>query len=72
MIMKARLNGHEFDLQDLADWLPSGDICVVRDDEGYYLSAPDIDTPPDGKTYYEVAQNLLPIVNGIEPEVPAR
>jgi hypothetical protein len=63
--MKARLGGHEFDLQDLADWLPSGDIRVAKDDVGYYLSAAVIDNPPEGKTFYEAAEDLLPIVNGI-------
>jgi hypothetical protein len=63
--MKARLDGHEFDLQDLADWLPAGNIRVAKDDVGYYLSATDIDNPPEGKTFYEAAQALLPIVNGI-------
>jgi len=62
--MKARLDGHEFDLQDLADWLPSGDIRVAKDDMGY-LSAAVIDNPPEGKTFYEAAQDLLPIVNGM-------
>jgi hypothetical protein len=63
--MKARLDGHEFDLQDLADWLPSGDIRVAKDDMGYYLSAAVIDNPPEGKTFYEAAHDLLPIVNGM-------
>jgi hypothetical protein len=63
--MKARLDGHEFDLQDLADWLPAGNIRVAKDDVGYYLSAAVMDNPPEGKTFYEAAQALLPIVNGI-------
>jgi hypothetical protein len=63
--MKARLDGHEFDLQELADWLPSGNIRVAKDDVGYYLSAAVIDNPPEGKTFHEAAQDLLPIVNGI-------
>ena len=65
MTIKARLEGHEFDLQDLADWLPSGYIRVAKDDVGYYLSAAAIDHPLEGKTFYEAAQDLLPIVNGI-------
>jgi hypothetical protein len=64
-MIKARLDGHEFDLQDLADWLASGNIRVMKDDVGYYLSAAVIDNPPEGKTFYEAAQDLLPIVNGI-------
>ena len=64
-MIKARLDGHEFDLQDLADWLPSGNIRVMKDDVGYYLSAAVIDNPPEGQTFYEAAQELLPIVNGI-------
>jgi hypothetical protein len=34
--IKTRLDGHEFDLQDLADWLPAGNIRVAKDDVGYY------------------------------------
>jgi hypothetical protein len=58
--MKARLDGHEFDLQDLADWLPAGNIRVAKDDVGYYLSAAVIDNPPEGKTFYEAAQPCCP------------
>jgi hypothetical protein len=63
--VRARLEGHEFDLQDLADWLPSGDTRVAKDDEGYYLQAAVIDNPPEGKTFYEAAQDLLPLINGM-------
>jgi hypothetical protein len=45
--------------------LPSGNIRVMKDDVGYYLSAAVIDNPPEGQTFYEAAQDLLPIVNGI-------
>jgi hypothetical protein len=63
--VKARLEGHEFDLQDLADLLPAGDIRVARDDAGYYLEAAVIDNPPEGRTFYEAAQEILPLVNGM-------
>ena len=42
-----------------------GNIRVAKDDVGYYLSAAVIDNPPEGKTFYKAAQDLLPLVNGI-------
>jgi hypothetical protein len=63
--IKARLDGHEFDLQDLADWLPSGGIRVAKDSEGFYLEAAAIDNPPGGKTFYEAAQEVLKLLNGL-------
>jgi len=63
--IKARLDGHEFDLQDLADWLPSGEIRVAKDADGFYLEAAAIDKPPEGKTFYEAAQEILKLLNGL-------
>jgi hypothetical protein len=64
---KAWLQGHQFDLQDLAELLVTGDVRVVHDvEEGsYYLAAPQIDNPPEGTTLYDVAQRLLAHINGI-------
>lgn len=57
------MEGHQFDLEDLAQLLATGDVRVIRDAD--YLTAPDIDNPPDGTTYYEVAQSLLVHINGL-------
>jgi hypothetical protein len=38
MLIKARLQGHEFDLRTLAELFREGDPAVVSDDEGYWLS----------------------------------
>ena len=67
MNTKAWLEGHPFDLEDLAQLLATGDVHVVHDanENAYYLSATEIDNPPDGTTFYEVAQRLLPHINGI-------
>jgi hypothetical protein len=67
---KAWLEGHQFDLEDLAQLLATGDVRVVRDpdaadDNAYYLTAPEIDNPPEGTTFYDVAQRLLSHINGI-------
>jgi hypothetical protein len=64
---KAWLEGHDFDLQDLAQLFATGDVRVVHDADqsAYYLTAPEIDNPPDGTTYYEAAQRLLPHINGM-------
>jgi hypothetical protein len=63
--VKAWLAGHEFDLDDLVDLLPSGDTRVVKDSEGYYLTSKEIDSRPDGVPFYEVAPRVLQRVNGL-------
>jgi len=35
MTVKAWLEGHQFDLEDLVQLLPSGDVRVVREDDAY-------------------------------------
>lgn len=63
--VKAWLRGHDFDLQDLADLLPSGNTCVVKDVDGYYLTSVEIDDRPEGVPFYEVAPRVLRRVNGL-------
>jgi hypothetical protein len=63
--VKAWLEGHQFDLQDLAELLSSGDVRVVREDDRYYLTSPGIDNPPQGATYFNVAASLLTHINGL-------
>ena len=67
MTTKAWLEGHQFDLEDLAQLFATGDVRVVRDADAdaYYLSATEIDNPPEGMTYYGVARRLLSHINGI-------
>jgi hypothetical protein len=65
MTRKAWLEGDQFDLQDLAELLPSGDVRVVREGDAYYLTAPQIDNPPEGSTFYEAAQRLIFWINGL-------
>jgi hypothetical protein len=64
---KAWLEGHRFDLEDLAQLLTAGDVRVVHDADAdaYYLSATEIDNPSDGATFYDAANRLLPHINGI-------
>ena len=67
MTMKAWLTGHEFDLQDLVDLLPSGDVRVVRedDDDDFYLTSPEIDNPPEGMAFHDAAEQLITKINGL-------
>ncbi|PVB47830.1 hypothetical protein D2E42_24010 [Mycobacteroides abscessus] len=67
MTIKAWLEGERFDLQDLADILSAGDTRVLLDDseDRYYLTAPEIDHPPDGVSFYESAQQINLYINGI-------
>ena len=53
------------DLQVLAVLLPTGDVSVVRDGDDYYLTAPEIDNPPQGVHYYDAAASVLQRVNGL-------
>jgi hypothetical protein len=64
---KAWLEGHQFDLQDLAELLAEGDVRVVHDEaeDAYYLTAPEIDNPPSGTTFYEAAEQLIGRINGL-------
>ena len=65
MTVKAWLDGHQFDLEDLAYLLPTGDVRVIKEGDRYYLSAPELDNPPQGKQFYEVAPDALNRVNAI-------
>jgi len=63
--VKAWLEGHEYDLQDLAVLLPTGETRVVKDGGGYYLTSTEIDDRAAGAQSYEVAPQMLERVNGI-------
>ncbi|MBM7784901.1 hypothetical protein [Tenggerimyces flavus] len=63
--VKVWLDGHEFDLQDLADLLPSGDTRVVKEGTAFYLTSTQIDNRSADVQFYEIAQQLLPTINGL-------
>lgn len=65
MTKKVWLEGHLFDLQDLASLLASGDTRVVREGDEFYLTSFDIDNPPQGVEYYRAAEQVLISVNGL-------
>lgn len=65
MSVKAWLQGHEFDLQDLADLLPSGDTRVQKDEEGYFLTSVEIDNRAADVSRHQIALTLLARVNGL-------
>lgn len=54
-----------FDLQDLADLLPRGDVRVIRLGDEFYLTAAALDNPPAGVTVPDVAGKVLARVNGL-------
>jgi hypothetical protein len=66
MLIKAHLQGHEFDLLTLAELFREGDPAVASDDEGYCLSftAPD-GLLDDGTRLSNAASMLLCRVNGV-------
>lgn len=65
MGMKVWLEGKEFDLQDLADLLPTGDTRVERNSQGFFLAAKEIDEAGPDEPYYEVAARVLQRINGL-------
>lgn len=42
MATKAWLEGHMFDLEDLAALLPSGDVRMVKEGDRFYLTAAEL------------------------------
>ena len=67
MTVKAWLEGHQFDLEDLAQLLATGDVRVVQDtdEDGYYLTAPEIDKPPETNRFDIPAERLIVRANGL-------
>jgi hypothetical protein len=63
--IQAWLTGDVFDLQDLADLLPSGDVRVIRSGDEFYLTAAELDSPPVGAVVPDVAERVLARVNGL-------
>jgi hypothetical protein len=64
---KAWLEGHQFDLADLAAQLAIGDVRVEYDDDqgAYYLTAPEIDNPAETNRFDIPAERLLVRINGL-------
>ena len=65
MTVRAWIKGHDFDLQDLATLLPSGDTRVVKEGDRYYLASTEIDRRPEGVEPYQIAVEVLQRVNGL-------
>lgn len=67
MTTKAWLEGHPFDLQDLAELLAEGDVRVIRDtaEDAYYLTSSEIDNPPEPDRFHIPAELLIVRVNGL-------
>jgi hypothetical protein len=63
--MKAWLDGHQYDLEDLAQLLPTGDTRVVKEGDEYYLESLSIDNQPEHVPFYTAAQPVLQQVNGL-------
>lgn len=67
MTIKAWLQGEKSDLQALARLLVDIDARVVHDasEDAYYLSAPEIDNPPEPIRFDRAAEPLLRRINGM-------
>jgi hypothetical protein len=65
MTVKAWLEGHQFDLEALAELLPTGNTRVIRQGDRYYLTSTEIDNRSPDVKFYEVAPTVLQRVNGL-------
>ncbi|MEV6306222.1 hypothetical protein AB0M02_42890 [Actinoplanes sp. NPDC051861] len=65
MIWKAFLKGHEFDLYELGALFSSGDTQVIKDGNDYFLASIEIDQRPPGEEFYNAAERVLALVNGV-------
>jgi hypothetical protein len=60
-----RLQGHEFDLEELSDRFTSADRNVTKDEDGYYyLRSSDFDQVSDPDAVRERAFRLIELMNG--------
>jgi hypothetical protein len=66
-VRMAWLEGNPADLQDLANLLASGqsDVQLAHEGDAYYLTAPTIDNPPEGTTFYDAARRVIDHINGL-------
>jgi hypothetical protein len=62
---KAWLEGDRYDLQYLTTLLPSGDVQVGQDGDRFYLASTELDNPPSGEQFYDVAEKLVTWINGL-------
>jgi hypothetical protein len=64
--IKAWLDGQDVDLECLAVLFPYGgrDFWVGQQGGRYYLSAPELDNPPEGVRHLKVAEGLVATANG--------
>lgn len=64
MTTKAWLEGDPLDLQYLARLLPVGDVQVRQDGDRFYLAGAELDSPPSGEQFHDVAKRLITWANG--------
>ncbi|MFJ3777548.1 hypothetical protein ACIPX0_38240 [Streptomyces sp. NPDC090075] len=66
MVIKAKLEGHTFDLDALVELFRSGDPKVSKEDDGYYLGSSELDgLMDDGGQLVAAATRLLQKVTGV-------
>lgn len=57
--VRALLAGQEFDLQDLTELFPSGDLTVTKDEKGYWLSSVSLEPHREDAVALDVAASDL-------------
>jgi hypothetical protein len=62
---KAWIETDQFDLEAVAAHLQSGDITVVREGDGYYLTSPEIDAAPDDAKANEIIAKIINRINAL-------
>jgi hypothetical protein len=62
---KAWLDGGRHDLQYLTTLLASGDVQVGQDGDRFYLAGAELDNPPPGEQFHDLAEKLVTWINGL-------
>ncbi len=66
MTIKARLLGHDFDLADLVEIFETGEPCVGKDQDGYYLTSAELEAVSgDVGQMQRVGRQLVERINGV-------
>ena len=68
MIFKARLSGHDFDMQTLTRLFPTeGDPAVAKDGDGYFLASKELDQKgrEDESSLARISTRIITEMNGI-------
>ncbi|MCH8009716.1 MAG: hypothetical protein IIC91_12725 [Chloroflexi bacterium] len=64
MTWRVRLQGHEFDLEEVAAQMRSPDLAVEKGDDGHYLVSSEFEIMTDSSEVLRRAQEIVAVLNG--------